>query len=338
MAPSPAKHTINPARPASSQRESGGDVDSPSLTPLAAVAAAALSTVASLALGACSDLPTADRAASPASARAGNDQPGAYRQYGEPVKLGNGRARTYVVIDQRNGGAPLEVGVALDEHALDGLPAPMPMPPGGGMGHGDMHEYVLPLPAQNATPYKFVALNWNPGGHGYPYDSAHFDFHFNLVSRAERDAIDPQLLGPEQYGAKSANLPAGAAAPPFYVPLFLPGQPIVAVAKMGVHWGDLRSPELQAILGNPQGYRLFTTTYFRGSWDGKFIFDEPMVTREFILARRTATTPAQRDSVMTLPTAQAYSPAGYYPAGYHVAWDAQAREYRIGLTQLAWRE
>jgi hypothetical protein len=307
-------------------------------TPRSAAAAAALSAAAALTVVACNNLPTADRAASPAADRAGYDQPGVHRQYGEPVRLGNGRARTYVVLDQKSGGAPLEFGVALDERALDALPAPMDMPPGGGMNHGNMHEYILPMPARHATPYKFVALNWNPAGHGYPYDSAHFDFHFNVVTKAERDAIDPQLLGPEQYGAKSANLPAATAVPPFYVPLVLPGQPIVAVPKMGAHWGDARSPELQVLAGNPQGYKPFTTTFFRGSWDGKFIFDEPMVTREFILARRNAATAAQRDSVMALPTAQAYSPAGYYPAGYHVTWDAQAREYRIGLTQLAWHD
>jgi hypothetical protein len=303
-----------------------------SFTPRAAVAAAALS-AAGLAVAACNDLPTADRHASVDAARAGYDQPAVHRRYGDSVGLGNGYARTYIVIDQKNG-VPREVGVALDEGALDGLPAPMP--PGGGMNHG--HEYVLPMPAQNATPYRFVALNWNPSGHGFPYATAHFDFHFNAVTKAERDAIDPELLGDEEYGAKSANLPAGVAVPSYYVPLFLPGQPIVADPKMGVHWGDVRSPELQALIGNLEGYRPFTTTFFRGSWDGKFIFDEPMVTREFILARKAATTPAQRDSVMALPTAQAYSPAGYYPADYHVTWDAQAEEYRIGLTQLAWRQ
>jgi Hypothetical protein TTHB210 len=306
-----------------------------SVTPRAAVAAAAFSVVAGLTVIACNDLPTADRRTSSGPARTDVGQAGVYRQYGVPVQVGDGRARTYVVVDERNGGVPLEVGVALDERALDGLPAPMPMPPGGGMRHG--HEYVLPMPAQNATPYRFVALNWNPGGHGYPYDTAHFDFHFNVVTKAERDAIDSLLVGAEQYLAKSANLPAAAARSPFYVPLFLPGQPIVAEARMGVHWGDARSPELQALVGNPQGYRPFTTTYFRGSWDGKFIFDEPMVTRDFILARKSATAAAQRDSVMALPTAEAYSPAGYYPGGYHVTWDERAREYRIGLTQLARR-
>src|SRR3954454_10583004 len=46
------------------------------------------------------------------------------RQYGAPVKLGNGSARTYVIFDKTSG-APVELGVALSDKALEGLPAPM---------------------------------------------------------------------------------------------------------------------------------------------------------------------------------------------------------------------
>jgi hypothetical protein len=31
------------------------------------------------------------------------------------------------------------------------------------------------------------------------------------------------------------------------------------------------------------------------------------------------------------------APAGYYPNGYRVGYDAQAKEYRIALTGLGWR-
>jgi len=31
-----------------------------------------------------------------------------------PVRVGNGRARTYVVLDAKNDRTPLEIGVALD--------------------------------------------------------------------------------------------------------------------------------------------------------------------------------------------------------------------------------
>ena len=307
------------------------------LAAAAAVSAASLL----LALFACGEplstiVPDADLA------RAGFDAPGTHRIYGTPAKVGNGTVRTYIVIDERGGGAPLEVGVAMTEGALEGLPAPMPMPPGSGGGHEhlDSHVYDLALPANNPTPYAFVELDWNPGGHEPPgiYDHPHFDFHFYTVDEAVRDAIDPWLLGEAAYQAKAETLPPEAQRAPYYVPLAPPGAPVMAVPRMGVHWSDVRSPELQGLLGNPDGFRPFTTTFIHGSWDGRFIFDEPMVTRAFILGRKAATAPAQRDSVISLPLAPSRVPAGYYPGAYRVAYDAQAKEYRIALTGLAWRD
>ena len=43
------------------------------------------------------------------------------------------------------------------------------------------------------------------------------------------------------------------------------------------------------------------------------------------------------DSVIPVPTATNYEPAGYYPSAYRITWDAQAKEYRIALTQLTWK-
>jgi hypothetical protein len=291
-------------------------------------------TVAALALAACDDLAE--------TTVGGSDAPGLHRQYGAPLQVGNGRARTYVLIDQKQGGAPIEVGVALDEGALDGLPAPMqmPMPSDDPHAHVDTHVYDLPMPAQNRTPYQFVELDWNPGGHEPPgvYDVPHFDFHFYTITPAVRNAIDPVALGADAFVAKSAALPPEAERPAHFVALAAPGQPIVAVPRMGTPWVDVRTPELQGMLGNPDGYRPFTTTFLHGSWDGDFIFDEPMVTRAFILGRKAATAPAQRDSVMPLPVPAQVRPSGYYPAAYRVTYDARAREYRIALTQLTQRD
>jgi hypothetical protein len=257
--------------------------------------------------------------------------------YGAPVAVGNGHARTYVTDNPSDGGAPLEIGVALDEAALDGLPAPMSMPGGSGdpHAHADYHEYLLPLPTQNPTPYRLVELDWNPGGHEPPgiYDVPHFDFHFYTNTKADRDAIDP-AMGDAEYGARSAALPPEAQRAPNYVPLAAPGAPIVAVPHMGVHWSDVRSPELQGALGHPENYKPFTTTFIHGSWNGQFIFDEPMVTRAFILGRKGAATAAQRDSVMALPLPARTPPGGVTPAAYRVTWDADAKEYHIALTQL----
>src|SRR5690242_16012392 len=79
-------------------------------------------------------------------------------QYGASQTVGNGTVRTYIVVDRDNPSTPVEVGVALSESAMDGLPA--------GVASSDpmanMHMYTLALPAQNPTPYKFVQFDWNP--------------------------------------------------------------------------------------------------------------------------------------------------------------------------------
>ena len=287
---------------------------------------------------ACSD-PGSTGVASNTSAsldRAGFDQAGAHRQYGAPQKVGNGTVRTYIVKDQKNEGRPLEVGVALSEQALEGLPAPIassdPM--------ANMHMYTLDMPAQNSTPYKFVQFDWNPAGHepDNVYTIPHFDFHFYTVPVEVRNSIMPS---DPQYAAKAANYPAPEFRPPFYLDAATAaGAPAAAVTipMMGLHWLDVRSPELQMLTGNPAGYRPFTKTFIYGSWDGQFIFDEPMITRAYILEKKTATDPSVVDEVVPVPTAAKYSPAGFYPSAYRITWDAQQKEYRIALTQLSWRD
>lgn len=247
------------------------------------------------------------------------------RQYGVPVEVGNGRARTYVVVDKS--GTPVEVGVALDEAALEGLPATGDQ---GGGGHEHYSSYILRLPPENGTPYRFVELDWNPNGHGGPYTAPHFDFHFYRVSLAERDAIDPAIA---DYAARAANLPSAEQLPGGYVSSHLlmnltPAQ--ASVPKMGLHWVDTNSPEL------PPRNEAFTATFIIGSWDGKVIFDEPMITRDFILAQGDEATAS--DEIIPIPAAQRYAPAGFYMNGYKVSYDAQATEYRVALTGLIRRD
>ena len=259
-------------------------------------------------------------------------------RYGDAVKVGNGHARTYVLSDKT--GAPRELGVAFDEAALEGLPA------GGSGHHGDgaaammTHEYLLALPAETKTPFTFVEMNWNPMGHepeGVYQDVPHFDFHFYTISKAERDAIDP--ASPDFY-KKGGNLPAAEFVPPFNAALGPPGvEPAkLVVPMMGLHWVDLRSAELQKLLGKPEGYKPFTATFIYGSWDGRFHFWEPMVTRAHILSKKEATDPAVRDQLIPISMPAKFQTPGYYPAAYRVAWDATAREYRIALTKLALRK
>ena len=262
--------------------------------------------------------------------------PGTVRVDGKPVRLGNGSVRAYVVRDSAAGGAPLEIGVALDERALDGLPAPGTGHQGA---HGEMHEYIVPLPDGHGTPFRFVELDWNPGGHEPPgvYDTPHFDFHFYTITKAERDAIDPS---DPRYAERGDRMPAADLVPQFNDVPRPPGTApsAMAVPRMGVHMVDMRTPEIQALLGKPDAYRPFTTTFIHGSWDGRVTFWEPMITRAYIAGKRTATDAAVRDEVIALPLPQRYADAGYYPRAYRIAWDETAREYRIALTQLVHRQ
>ena len=254
------------------------------------------------------------------------------RAYGPAIKLGEGRARSYVLTDNATG-APVEIGVALDERALEGLPK-------SGSGHHDghmvTHEYIVQLPERHGTPFNFMEMNWNPMGHepeGVYQDVPHFDFHFYTISKDERDAIVPT---DSQWARKANNVPAAEYVPEFNAALGPPGMKPegFAVPKMGVHWVDVRSAELQKLLGKPEAYKPFTATFIHGSWDGRVIFWEPMVTRAFILSKKSATDPAARDEVIPIPSPKRYQVPGYYPSGYRIAWDADAKEYRIALTGL----
>jgi hypothetical protein len=246
-------------------------------------------------------------------------------RYGASVRLGNGIARTYVVREPKTG-HPVEIGVALTEAALEGLPAAGQH---GGKGHEHYASYILQLPAEHGTPYRFVELDWNPNGHGGPYTAPHFDFHFYRIPLDRRDAIDPARA---DYAAQAAAFPATGELPTGYVSSHLlmnlpPAQ--AAVPRMGLHWVDTKSPEL------PPRNQPFTATFIVGSWDGTVIFDEPMITRDFILAHRDSITAG---TSIPVPAAERYVPAGFYMDSYRVSFDRAAGEYRVALTGLAWRD
>ena len=216
--------------------------------------------------------------------------------YGTPVAIGNGTARSYVVLDN---GVPTELGVALSATALDSLPSAPLM---GG------YEFVLPLPAQNTTQFQVIGLNWNPTGHPPPmvYTVPHFDVHFYMISSADRAAIAPS---DPSFAAEAASLPAADLRPPGYVA----DPPANAIPHMGIHWTDTTAAEFH---GSP-----FTRTFINGSWNGQFVFIEPMVTRAYLLTHP--------DDLVPVHAAAQHAAAGYYPAKYRVSWDSAASEWHM---------
>ena len=224
--------------------------------------------------------------------------------------VGNGTVRAYVTYAD---GEAVEVGVAMSEDVMQGLPEKSG---DHAEGHLDMHEFVLDMPSGNPTPFRHVGFNWNPGGHEPPgiYDAPHFDFHFYMIPVADRLAIIP--TDSAAFNAKARNYPAAEFVPAGYIapaPLGIP--------QMGVHWIDPTSPEFNG--------QAFTRTFIYGSWNGKLIFAEPMITKATIESRQTITAP--------IGVPQQYDRPGRYPSSYTIRWNEVAKQYEVALTGLVSR-
>jgi hypothetical protein len=227
---------------------------------------------------------------------------------GDAVTLGNGTAHAYLTM---NGNEPVELGIAISKEAMATLPAAK-------MGNHNDHvpgetffPNLLPLPKNNVTQYKLIELDWNPMGHEPEgiYNKPHFDFHFYLIDRGEWETItpeDPQFQQKGTLAPAAEYVPAGYIAP---MPLVVP--------KMGLHWLNPASAELSQKAP-------FTTTFIYGSWNGKFIFTEPMITKAFI--------EETKDTTIAIPVAQKYQIPGYHPSSYRLRFDEASQEYRIALT------
>jgi hypothetical protein len=210
------------------------------------------------------------------------------RFYGPSTAIGNGTVRTYVTIED---GRPAELGFALSEAALSGLP-PQTV---------TLH---LPFPAEAAgTQYTFAMFDWNPEGHlpAPIYSHPHFDFHFYLMEEKEVVKIGG---GPDPVVPEASLVPEGYIAP---------GNP--SVPAMGVHWMSASAPELNG--------HLFDKTMIYGFSGGRLIFIEPMITRAFLETKRDF------DTAIAQP--RRFAAPGLYPTRYGIAYDAQGREYRIAI-------
>lgn len=241
--------------------------------------------------------------------------------YGPPQALGEGTARTYLERDAA--GAPTALGVAISERALTGLPQ-TPLP-----GGPSAVNLTLQLPPEaRTTGFDHVMLDWNPGGHEpeHVYTLPHFDFHFFLTSAAERDAIMPS---DPAWASKAASFPPREFIPADYAAGSTLGgvtPAAAAVPMMGMHWLDVKSPELQA----PPNNKVFTSTFIYGSWDGKINFVEPMITKAYIESMRDSTQGVSVP-ISVLPRAQK---PGLYPTKYSVRFDKPTGEYRIAIEGL----
>lgn len=168
--------------------------------------------------------------------------------YGPTVPYGNGVVRSHVTMN--HDGDPVEIGLKISEKVLEGLPS-------------HMDEFSLELHKKaDKLPFVHIDLGWMVEGHEpFFYEFPHFDVHFYMISEEEKmqitDAEKAEILPEPQYWPES-YFPT-----PGYVP------------NMGKHWLSENAPELQE-----GGF--FSQTFLYGSYDGEFIFLEPMITLEYL--------------------------------------------------------
>lgn len=221
--------------------------------------------------------------------------------YSATATMGHGTVRSYVTLAED--GKPTDFGIVMSETSMSGLPSTG--------GHEHNGSVTLTLPSQaSMIPVNHISIDWNPAGHEPPgiYDLPHFDFHFYMISEAERNQIT--AVGADTL--KVGKMPEPQFRPQGYASI--PG----GVPRMGAHWFDPTSPEFNG--------STFTKTYLYGFYDGKMIFFEPMITKAYIESKPNAT------QAVKLP--QAFPKSGYYPTNYTVGYNASTKEYRISFGAL----
>lgn len=268
--------------------------------------------------------------------------PDGITEYGRAIELGNGEVRPFT--SETPSGVPKYHGVEFDRAALEGLPSEEALADADNTGDEEKYraggqaatihfkrslQFFVPFPDAARTPFTFLGLNWNPGGH-YGGQGAwlrpHFDVHFHMLDPATIDSVEgPQLPPydtsngeyedgspePDPDGEVTSTrfdytqLPEGYARSP---------EPVADqryITDMGEHTAPLDAPELP---GNPEA---FTNTLIQGfvgvgeNDDPRLAFVEPMVTREFL---RGFSGTENYD----VPQPEEYPHDQYHPTGYSI--------------------
>jgi hypothetical protein len=256
------------------------------------------------------------------------------RVLGWDAELGRGTVSSYVRLQPD--GTPDTIGVVFSAGALEALPE--------GSDHHHCfdrdadgtidaqreclqnHEYVLPLPdiaaRQADVPFKWVLLNWNPGGHIPPgvYDVPHFDVHFFMerienVFALQAGPCGAELMRCDQFEIARRPVPDGYMHADFKDVEGI-------VPAMGNHLIDLTGPEFH---GEP-----FTRSWIFGVYDGRVTFYEEMVALAYLQGRPDVCSP--------IKSPPAVDRTGFYPTASCLRHDAETGETTVSMEQFVRRE
>ena len=226
---------------------------------------------------------------------------------GPEVTLGYGKVRSWISIDKN--GYPNEIGIEITPDALKNL-----ITDNAKTLPTDGRTIVVPLhlKAKQYTPFDHIGLNWNPHGHEpeHVFDVPHFDFHFYMISVEEQMAI-PEW-SPDTDAAFNLYPPTGYMPADYITP---PGA-ATAEPQMGKHWLPM----------NLGAYLPFSKIMIYGSYNGKLIFVEPMITLDYLLSNP--------DFSSNYSQPDFFEKAGNYPTKYNIYHDATTGNTYVTLSEF----
>jgi hypothetical protein len=223
----------------------------------------------------------------------------------QTFQFAKGDARNWVVMGEDHK-TPLAVGVGINEAAISSVTG----------FHGVNLSMPLPVKGDGIV-IDHVYLGWMPEGHPPAgiFSVPHFDVHFYLTSKAERESILPE---DPDFMKKGAHYPDPVFVPAGYVP---PPEPD-PIPQMGFHYVDTTGDVFK---GKP-----FTEVFLYGGWDGEINFLEPMITLDVFRSRKTI--------ISKIKQPGRYPQPGYYPTQYRISFDKTLKEHQVVLEQFVWRK
>lgn len=246
----------------------------------------------------------------PAAFAAGTP-PTTVTRYGKAIAFGNGYVRMYARVQM---GQTRSLGLFISDEVMVDLPDH-----DEGHGPADGQTIIPMVPGIKDVAIRHATIGWNPHGHEpQSFELPHFDFHFYFITNAQRQLIDPSRAD----FVEKANAPVpDGVMPQDFVPTLPPHVPFVngTVPFMGFHWADMfRSAVMTG--------SLFEHEFINGSWDGRWTFLEPMITRDWFNSHESHAEPIKQPQVYSYP--------GSYPtqlnlfhSGEHQGWIIALREF-----------
>ena len=229
---------------------------------------------------------------------------------GPEVQLGYGKVRSWISITKN--GDPHELGLEITAKAYHNLTDEddKKIP-----DHSNIN-IPLHLKAKQLTPFDHIGLNWNPHGHFPPglFDIPHFDIHFYMISIAEQMAIPAWS---EETDAAFNNYPPAGYMPADYI---TPPGDATAEPQMGKHWLPV----------NMDDFLPFSKIMIYGSYDGKVVFIEPMITLDYLRLKEDSSTDYSQPEFFEKP--------GNYPTKYNIYHNPDNGNTYITLSDFIARE